>query len=767
MEVGLPTVAVTVARTGIQPRKGMNGSEDTENAQPLAGGAEGVDLSLVVPYPPDTAAEIETGQRLSVQQLAAVKSLTAVEAQATRHDILITTAFEALATEPTSELDLVRFCNRVWPGAGIDEARVNVSMRVAQHAGYVAQMPTSGDVKWTLTAPTLRDVLTAKDWAKEVFTATAEDVRTKLAETGRSVSFDEARLWTASLQHGLMAAARGLLAPYEGAVVLRGPLNLVARHYDQQALRRALIDSAGTVDDAELLVALAVEAIDPQTSFGNELLTCITIGYMLHAIMGGRDHVADRQVLGALRGDRAVLDTPVLLQLLGTQSQAEPIERVISAAIHAGMEVIAPQHYLNELRELIDGVESEAPDVTQYRRGRDDVQATMTRAIVGDGVVAVWLNAMEQGLYTNWADFKSAAYGLEGRLRALSIVVRTHNNTHRDDVDGFERALRDEIRRRASRPRAPDVTRRDAETMAMVHRARERKRHLRAFFPGAWIITPDSHIGPAYKHVTGDDMPLTITPVAWLGIVSNCAPPVEAEALARSAAAPLFGEETFLTIAGRFPVKTAIKLAQTLGPASGGSTLDMRMAQISLDELLSQNVSMEDAGNELTSRVVAEVMRKRTERLNLGYEEAEARRQASVERMTTAYRRERERADAAEVERAKERDRADAAEAGKRQAIELADGNNRAGATMVEQIRLLANRRARSYGVLVALLAATAFLVFVRAFAAGFMAFVSFLVFWKLAQGWVADPEKKWTTFVPATLIDLLALLFAVFRWPF
>jgi hypothetical protein len=193
----------------------------------------------------------------------------------------------------------------------------------------------------------------------------------------------------------------------------------------------------------------------------------------------------------------------------------------------------------------------------------------------------------------------------------------------------------------------------------------------------------------------------------------------------------------------------------------------MRMAQISLDELLSQNVSMEDAGNELTSRVVAEVMRKRTERLNLGYQEAEARRQASVERMTTAYRRERERADAAEAERAKERDRADAAEAGKRQAIELADGNNRAGGTMAEQITLLANRRATSYGVLVALLAATAFLVFVRAFAAGFMAFVSFLVFWKLAQGWVADPEKKWTTFVPATLIDLLALLFAVFRWPF
>jgi hypothetical protein len=745
----------------------MNGSEGYERGRSSLEGLEEAGLGLVLPFPVDAAAEIEIGQRLSVQQLAAVRSLMAVEAQATRHDILITTAFEALAIEPTSEWDLVTFCNRVWPGAGIDAARVNVSMRVAQHAGYVTQVSDGGDAKWMLTATTMREVLTAKDWAKDVFSATAEEVRTKLAEAGRNVSTDEARLWTASLQHGLMAAARGLLAPYEGAVVQRGPFNLVARHYDQQALRRALMESVGSVDDAELLVALAVDAIDPQTLFGNELLTCITIGYLLHAIMGGRDHVADRQVLGALRGDRAILDTPVLLQLLGTPSQADPMKRVISAAIHAGMEVIAPQHYLDELHELIGGIESEAADVTQYRRGRDDVQATMTRSIVGDGAVAVWLNALEQGLYTNWADFKSAAYGLNELLPLLGVAVRTHNNTHRDDVDGFERGLRDEIRRRGSRTRAPSVTRRDAETMAMAHRARERKRHLRAFFPGAWIVTPDSHISPAYKQITGDDMPLTVTPVAWLGIISNCAPPVEAKELARSAAAPLFGEETFLTVAGRFPVKTAIKLAQTLGPGSGGSTLDVRMAQISLDDLLAKNASMEDGANELTSRVVADVMRKRTERLNLGYEEAEARRQAQLERMTTAYRQERERADAAEAERARERERADVAEAVKRQVIEQAAGARSEGGLTNEQMKLLADRRATSYGVLGALLVATAFLALLRAFAAAMLALVSLLVFWKLAQDWVAEPQKRWTRLAPAALIDLVALLFAIFHWPF
>lgn len=81
------------------------------------------DLGLVVPFPPETIVEIEEGRERSLQQLVAVRSLLRVEAQANRHDILITTAFEALVDGPMSEANLVTFCEGVWPGTGID-ARV-------------------------------------------------------------------------------------------------------------------------------------------------------------------------------------------------------------------------------------------------------------------------------------------------------------------------------------------------------------------------------------------------------------------------------------------------------------------------------------------------------------------------------------------------------------------------------------------------------------------------------------------------------------------
>jgi hypothetical protein len=675
-----------------------------------------------------------------LQQLAAVRSLLKVEAQADRHDILIATAFEALSDGPKSEADLVTFCESVWPGAGIDSARVHVAMQVAQHASYVTQATSNGALKWALTEATLRQVFSAKDWAKEIVEGTAQQVRGELADAGRSVSAEEARLWTTNLQHGLMAAARGLAAPYEGDVVARGAGCLAARRWDEKALKRVLMESAATEDDASLLIALALDALDPNKSFGNDMVSCITIGYVLHAIMGGRDRVADLRVLGSVKGDRAILDTPILCQLLGTKAQAEPIERLIASARRAGMEVIVLDHYLDELVELVSRIETDNPDITHYRPGAAD-QVGVAGWIMSDDAAIAWLAAVDEGRYRDWSDFRTAVASLGASLQSIGVVVRGHGNGYRDDVDACERALMHEIEMRAWH-RTPQASRRDAETMAMALRTRKR-RPPRTFFPGAWVVTPDTHIGPAYGQMTGDEVPLAITPMAWLTIVCNCAPAAEARDLVEAAAAPLLREETFMAVAGRFPTKTAIKLAQTLGPANGGSSLDMRIAQMSFGDLLRANSNVEDGANEVTSKVVAEVMRKRTERLNLGYDEGAARYKALAERMATANREDR-------IERQRERERTD-----------------KEGAVALEQAKRLGNRQARSYAVLAALLVTAVGLAITGALTAAVLVAASFLAWWKLSNDWVGNPNTTWTKLVPAALIDAAALLAWVVRWPY
>jgi hypothetical protein len=586
----------------------------------------------------------------------------------------------------------------------------------------------------------LRQVLSAKDWAKEIVEGTAQQVRSELADAGRNVSAEEARLWTTNLQHGLMAAARGLAAPYEGDVVARGAGCLAARRWDENALKRVLMESAGTEDDASLLIALALDALDPNKSFGNDMVSCITIGYVLHAIMGGQDRVADLRVLGSVNGDRAILDTPILCQLLGTRAQAEPIERLIASARRAGMEVIVLEHYLDELGELVSRMETDNPDVTHYRPGGAD-QAGVAGWIMSDDAAIAWLAAVDEGRYRDWPDFRTAVVSLRASLQSIGVVVRGHGNGHRDDVDACERALMHEVEMRAWH-RTPQASRRDAETMAMALRTRKRK-PPRTFFPGAWVITPDTHMGPAYEQMTGDGVPLAITPMAWLTIVCNCAPAAEARDLVGAAAAPRLREETFMAVAGRFPTKTAIKLAQTLGPANGGSSLDLRIAQMSFGDLLRANSNIEDGANEVTSKVVAEVMRKRTERLNLGYEEGTARYKALAERMAAANRE-------ARIERQIERERIDSE-----------------GISAVDQVRRLGNRKARSYAVLAALLVATFGLAVTGAPTAAVLVGASFVAWWKLSNDWVSDPNVTWTKLIPAALIDVAAILAWLVRWPY
>jgi hypothetical protein len=417
------------------------------------------------------------------------------------------------------------------------------------------------------------------------------------------------------------------------------------------------------------------------------------------------------------------------------------------------MEVIAFDHYLEELRELVSRIEADNPDIAHYRRGAED-QAGVAGWIISDDAAAAWLAAVDEGRYRDWADFRATVASLGDRLQSIGVVVRPHGNGHRDNVDACEQALVRDIEIRGGH-RTPQATRRDAETMAMALRNRRRK-PPRTFFPGAWVITPDSHMGPAYGQMTGDAIPLTITPIGWLTIVSNCAPPAEAWELVNAAAAPLLREETFMTVAGRFPAKTAMKLAQTLGPANGGSSLDMRIAQMSFSDLLRTSPNLDDGANELTAKIVTEVMRKRTQRLNLSYVDATSRHKALAERMAAAYRDERQ-------ERQRERERADRAEADR----EDAHVHDRETSKAIALAKKLGERRARSYGILAGLLVAGSALALAGAFAAAFLVLASFVVCWKSSNDWVADSDVTWTKLVPAALIDAAALLAWIFRWPF
>ena len=164
-------------------------------------------------------------------------------------------------------------------------------------------------------------------------------------------------MWVTILVKAILAGVRGSVAAYIGEVEVRGDTALAPRTFNRDDMIIVINSTATKREDAELLSALALEAFDPLSTFGNDLVMHITVGYMLHSFIARRDNLGARKATGTMRGDRAILDTPVLLPLLGTEEQSGPIRRSISAAIAAGMEVIAPDYYLDEVMEVVDRIQ--------------------------------------------------------------------------------------------------------------------------------------------------------------------------------------------------------------------------------------------------------------------------------------------------------------------------------------------------------------------------------------------------------------------------
>jgi hypothetical protein len=677
---------------------------------------------------------------ITLEQLAAVHTLLGTDRRAREYDILFSTALESLRDAPQTEAALVADAQRVWPGAGIDAARMNQALQAAAAAGYIGHVGMRTG-PWTLTPRGREEVAATRDWASDTLRRTADDVRARLEAASRPTTIEQAQLWVGILVRAILAGVRGSVAAYIGDVEIRGERALAPRAFNRDDMIAVIGAAVAKPEDAELLSALALEAFDPLSTFGNDLVMHITVGYMLHAFVARRDNLGARRAAGSLRDHRAILDTPVLLPLLGTEEQSGPILRAISAALSTDMEVIVPEHYLTEVIEVVDRVEREyVRELEAELRG--GVSADLLGRMVDEEVISLWLRAMDGGVYADWAGFRAAALGLRERLTLLGVIVRDHRNTDADNVDDIERRLTAEIASRGS-GRGRAQIRRDAESIAMARRRRARPDPAHGFWPGAWIITPDSQMRRVHRAMSPmDPFGLTLTPSQWIGVVSTCSDPATIEDLATSAAT-LLSEETFLAIAGRYPVRVAMEVARALRPDGVASPIDDRLAQLSVDDLLMRQPDFDLEGDEAGAAVAAAVVARRSARQSEAYvagtRRLEADRTAAALEVETAKSAaERERQDRAAERRDHEAERGDWADERRK----LAEG------------AVLSGRRVyRNVGVVVlAVVLILALLLQVWPFA--LTTAITLTVFLFLGEDWVRDVDVTATRFLLGVIIE-------------
>lgn len=518
--------------------------------------------------------------------VGAVHRLLSAKRIANKLDLVLAAATLSLRDGDKTVREIADVVHQVWPGAVVDSSTVDAALRMGTELGVVGVKASPDDATlWQLTARGLSEVQEQERWVATVRDAAVADLRVR-AESGLGVrpSEETAELWLERIVGAVIGGITAAQDAYLGRVDHVLQRRLAPRGFDQHKVIDLIRNDARS-DPAtlEFLTACALAALDPLDPFASDLVSHITTGCVLHSYIAGRDASSVLGEVGAPVGQRALLDTPILLDLIGPARVSEKLEVSIGAATSGGWEVVVCEHSIEELVTLI---QREVPNIKRaFKQAHDaGIKEEWYASLVENQLPTYCVEALRDGKYRSLDEMQEAAARVSVRLTDLGVEVRQHFNEKDDDrVERCRRALVDELEGRGQRSDA--VLQRDADSTAMVWRRRRREPRGSAW-PGGWIITPDRHMSSAYRAVApGDTTPLTLTLSQWSTLCSLTVPPADVVALAEAAATQLV-EEAMWLLPSRFPSDVALELARQISPDRGGSETDLRYAQLTLDAAL-------------------------------------------------------------------------------------------------------------------------------------------------------------------------------------
>ena len=535
--------------------------------------------------------------------LGAVHRLLRNSQGATKADLLLTAVTHALFDHHMTEHELGERVARIWPGvvAGKDEIRSALGMGRELRLLH-ANAGLTGEELWSLTQAGAEDIQRHRDWSVDARTRAANELRVRAKE---SLSVDltagSASLWLDALIAGLISGIQRSQDAYLGQIESMVGGQLRPRRIDKAAVLSSLRQISGDVDPqrSAFLEAMALAAIDPLDEFGNELVSHITTGCILHSYVVGRDRDAVLSQIGSARGERAFLDTPCLLRLVGPTRLRGPMEVAIRAAIKAGWEVQVLEHSMEELDDVL---RRSLPLLAEsFRRAVEaGAKKEWFASLVDEQIPSLYVEAAREGLVKSPAEFLQVAAELSQRLELMGVVVRPAGNAQEPSrVAAFASALKTALGE--GKRRSELTVERDAETMTSTFRRRRRQKESK--WPGCWVVTNDRHLSPAYAAETHDKVAIALTPSQWSTLLAISADPPGVLHLAEAAAGQWL-EEAMWSIPARFPTDMAIALASELSPSHGGSSMSLRVAQLTLDDALDDGET--HTSTSLASRVLAQ-----------------------------------------------------------------------------------------------------------------------------------------------------------------
>jgi hypothetical protein len=561
----------------------------------------------------------------TVRRLTAVKRALSTQRESDEVDILVTTTLAVLESGPKLREELIREICQSWPGARLTSERAERAIDVAMAANLIG---TSQDnllgEQIHAVAGADAPMQEARAWAQQVLVTTRHDVKVRVeGELNRPMDSTELDAWFNALVAAVSAGIREAFAAYQGKVERVSDLTLIPAKFDRAAINESIDAFLPSNEVRGVIAAMALEAIDPTVPFGTGLVTYLATGYILHAFVARRDLEQTFREAGPLTNQWALLDTPILFGLMERNSHGKSLMQTIQVASEVGMRIVVPEHVLAEFKQVVEYT-NEVGSAATIQDALSEGQNPESLRQFASGILSIWLTHTDnEGKVISYDQFSQRCTELVTRLRQVPGVEVYPFNPAKDpqlhrDADECADALDEELISRlppSAAGSSPEHSRRqravedDGKSMAMLWS--HRSGYTGTAWPGGWIITYDTHMGPAFDRVVADsDAALTLTPSQWAVLVGGLARPASERELA-TAAARLLSQDTFLGIASRYPPSTAIQLARTLAGDERGSEVDTRVAQLSLEELLSE---AGDIPVDRDVKAAAALMSKRTRR---------------------------------------------------------------------------------------------------------------------------------------------------------
>lgn len=541
--------------------------------------------------------------------LSAVQRVIKSSRPSTEADLLCAAACQFLRRAEHATSGDVRYAvSEMWPGSQPTPEQIDSALALAKELRLAG---VNDAAEWFLTAEGLTDVQRHGEWVTALRERVMADLRIRSREgLGYEPDSTEAELWLDQLVKALIVGIEKSQSAYLGEVEQLIQGRITPREVKSADILSYLDEVSSNEEVVELLKSLALAALDPLDPFGKELVSLITTGCILHSYVSGRSGAEITSEIGSPQGQRAILDTPVLLSLVGRKADRSDTELTIRSALAAGWDVVVCQHSLDELYQLL---RREIPEVQKRVREAHNrnTRVEFYAALVQDQIHGICIGALKDGTYKNLSEMMAMCERLEEDLVSWGATVRNHSNElSADRVSRCQTALQEQIDKGTRSWRSGYAIERDADTMAMAWRRRSREQSKN--WPGAWIITSDRQMAPAYASISSDRVSLTLSLPQWTTIVSISAPLEDLRGLA-TAAAGQFAEEAMWQLPARFPGDFAMGLAAQLSPKQGGSHMDLRHAQmmLSLPEMLDEIETKSSS-----TAIAAAVLAARTKRVD-------------------------------------------------------------------------------------------------------------------------------------------------------